>query len=231
MSAEPSQHADTVHLLLDKSRPEEERLQALLALAQSNLVPTCIDALVELLHDENEKVDLRCSVALVLGRTGGATAIDALITLARHAQPQIRNYVAQALGDTNDINVAPTLVESLEDEDNHVFASAAEALGKLGPHVVPVLCEVLDTGADDARCVAAWQLGELRDIRGVDTLLKQARHNDNQDIQALCLWALGEVGQHRPDVLEVVGWAQQQDAPEIRLRADVAIKKIVRHVN
>lgn len=216
--------------ILDTGLPVNERLQALLQLAQVGAA-AYIEPLTSILNDEQENLDLRCSVALVLGKTAHEDAVAALAQQARHPDARLRNYCVQGLGLSQHMQAAPVMLESLLDSNNAVFASAAQGLGHFGNAVVPLLCELLANGPDDARCVAAWQLGELQDRRAIPTLLEQGRHNSNTDIQALCLWALGEIGVHSKEIMALLQWAIQVSEPEVRLRAETALKKIVRHVN
>jgi HEAT repeat protein len=237
-------------LLSNKEALQTERLEALLALVREKSAGlACIDALLERLHDEAESMDFRCSVALALGHLMGELStytlqpegllapLGALSQLAKQPETPMRlkTYALQALGNSGYVEVAPVLIAALQEADNNVFGSAADALGQLGRRVgrsiIPLLCEVLETAADDARCVAAWQLGELRDATALEPLLQQARYHSNKDVQALCLWALGRLGQHNPKVLDVMQWAKQEASPEIRLRAETALKKIVSRFN
>jgi HEAT repeat protein len=237
-------------LLSNRDVLQTERLEALLALVREESAGmACIDTLLERLHDETEEMDFRCSVALALGHLMGQlsrytlqpehllTPLEALSHLVKQKETPVRlkNYALQALGSSGYVEVAPVLITALQESDNNLFGSAADALGQLsrrvGRPLIPLLCEVLETAADDARCVAAWQLGELRDATALEPLLKQARYNGNKDVQALCLWALGQLGQHNPQVLEVMQWAKQEATPEIRLRAETALKKIVSRFN
>jgi HEAT repeat protein len=237
-------------LLTNREALQTERLEALLALVREESAGmACIGTLLERLHDETEEMDFRCSVALALGHLMGQlstytlqpehllTPLQALSQLVKQPETPVRlkTYALQALGSSGFVEVAPVLIAALQESDNNLFGSAADALGQLSQRVrrpiIPLLCEVLETAADDARCVAAWQLGELRDATALEPLLQQARYHSNKDVQALCLWALGQLGQHNPQVLAVMQWAKQEATPEIRLRAETALKKIVSRFN
>lgn len=217
--------------VLNTSLSDQARMDALLEAYQSDQ-PIAVDVLASLLENASESTDLRGAAALVLGKLASQPAMAVLLQQRHHPDEQVRLYVIQALTLSGRAELAaPALVDALSDSSNKVFASAAEGLGQLGRNVEPLLCDVLATGAEDARCVAAWQLGELRSQSAIPQLVQQARHNPNPDIQALCIWALGEIGQHHQAVMDMLKWARRQQAPEIRLRAETALKKIVRHVN
>jgi HEAT repeat protein len=223
-----------VNSLSDPSLSLPERLEALAQLVAEKATG-CIGSLGRLLNDEAQDMDFRCSVAMALGCLGeglaGLEAIGFLATQGNHANPLLRQTVMQALGESQNLEAATFIIKGLQDESDQVFGAAAEALGRLGSPMSPVLCALLETGKDDVRCVAAWQLGELAGKQAVPLLVEKARNDSNPDVQALCLWALGEIGLHTPEVLQVILWAKEQENPEIRLRAETAIKKVVRHAN
>jgi HEAT repeat protein len=160
-------------------------------------------------------------------------ALATLDSLRRHPDAPLRQYALEALVATQQPEVLPWLIEALADEDNAVFGAAAQGLGQFSTQAVPVLCELLSNpnAAPDARCVAAWQLGEVAGHEAVPVLVAQLRAANPTDVLALCLWALGEIGHHSPEVLAVLQWGKQQADPEIRLRAEAALKKVVRAFN
>jgi HEAT repeat protein len=158
--------------------------------------------------------------------------MDILKDMAHHENSTIKNYSVQALGLLGREEAVPILLDALKDEDNAIFASAAEALGRIGKPVVPHLIDLLKGGAaEDARCIAAWQLGTLRYTEAVPTLVQVIRNDKNPEVVALAIWALGEIGFGPADVLDTLSWAKTQEDPAINKRAEMAIKKITRHVN
>jgi HEAT repeat protein len=96
---------------------------------------------------------------------------------------------------------------------------------------MPYLIDLLTSGAEDARCVAAWQLGELGSALPVPALVNTLRHETSVSVMALCIWALGEIGMQSNEVIEILTHARRQANPDVRLRAETAIKKIARHCN
>jgi HEAT repeat protein len=211
----------------------QQRQDALLALLQTPDAVLHWALLAELLTNETEPLTLRCACALGLGRLATHYALEALQPLRHHADPTLRHYVIEALVTSQHPAVIPWLVAALYDTDNTVFAVAAQGLGQFGTQVVPSLRQVLDEAEApaDARCVAAWQLGEVGSREALPSLVHQAEYANHPDVQALCLWALGQLGQHTPEVLRVLQWGKQQPNPELRLRAETALKKVVRSVN
>lgn len=194
--------------------------------------PQCIPVFEEILSDPEENTDVRSAAALALGKVGGDRALELLKQMAADENGTLKNNTLHALGMTGREEAVPVLIDALNDEDNEVFASAAEALGRIGKPVVPHLIDLLNPGhAEDARCIAAWQLGSLRYTDAVTPLVDVVRNAKNPELIALSIWALGEIGAGTGDVIETLDWAKEQEDPAISRRADMAMKKIARHVN
>ncbi len=185
----------------------------------------------EILKDQDESEDIRSCVALALGKISGEIPFQILKSCAKDSNTTVRNYVIQALGMTYQEAAAPLLIQALEDSSNTVFASATEALNMLGSKATPYLIELLSTGADDARCIAAWQLGEMQEQDSIPALLENIKRGSSVSVIALCIWALGEIGLGTDEVLQILSEARKEPEPDVRLRAETAIKKIASHQN
>lgn len=221
---------DAIQILKEKSHAPSERLKALLVIVEK-FETEYFPLFEEILQDPNEIADVRSAVALALGKIAGERPFEILKSCSRDANPTVRNYVIQALGMTHEEAAAPILIDALSDDNNTIFASASEALGELGQKAAPYLIDLLESGAVDARCIAAWQLGEMRSVRSVPALVETIRREQNVPVIALCIWALGEIGMGSEEVLEILTQARKQPEPDVRLRAETAIKKIVRFAN
>jgi HEAT repeat protein len=220
-----------INIVRQKEYPLFSRLNAILYMVEK-FEPSCLPVLEEILNDMQEEADIRSAAALALGKVGGDRALEILKNMAHHENATIKNYSVQALGLLGREEGVPILLDALKDEDNAIFASAAEALGRIGKPVVPHLIDLLKSGtAEDARCIAAWQLGTLRYTEAVPTLVQVVRSDKNPEVIALAIWALGEIGFGPSDVLDTLNWAKTQEDPAINKRAEMAIKKITRHVN
>ncbi|MBX2859597.1 MAG: HEAT repeat domain-containing protein [Vampirovibrio sp.] len=239
-----------IDILKEKQQPLDQRFNALLIIANRFDI-SYLPVMEAILVDESEHPDIRSAVALTLGKV--AEQEMPILVFQESAEPEeeslrdiifnllsgytdtedvtLKNYVIQALGMMGSERVAPYLIDALKDENNVVFASAAESLGFIGRPVVPYLIEVLDEGADDARCVAAWQLGKLGYTDAIEPLLRTIRQVDNPEVVALSVWALGEIGYDGAEVLETLKWAKAHQEEDVSTRADRAIKKIARHIN
>ncbi|MDX2084385.1 MAG: HEAT repeat domain-containing protein [Candidatus Melainabacteria bacterium] len=219
-----------MHILQEKSQPSHVRMDAILSLM---VAPSAqlVAVLVDILSDRSEDPDVRSAVALTLGKLSSDEAFESLVAQAQSDNTTVRNYVLQALGNTGREEAVPILIRALQDPDNHVFASAADSLGRIGDSAIPYLMELLASGADDARCVAAWKLGEIQAEESVGALAKAVQADKNLDVAALSIWAIGEIGVASPSVMDVLQWARRQASPELHQRAAMAIKKIARHCN
>ena len=214
----------------EKSQPPKNRLDAILYIIdqfEAGFFPV----LETIVNDEEEHPDVRAAAALALGKVGGDRALDLLLAHSRSDDPTVRNHALHALVLLKREESIPVLVDALGDQNNTIFATAAEALGQFGRQALPYLIDLLEQGADDARCVAAWQLGELRYMDAVPALTETIRKESNPDVTALSIWALGEIGYGPEEVVTVLSEKAADDDPAIHERASRALKKISRHVN
>lgn len=221
-----------INIVRQKEYPPSSRLNAILYMVEKYQADECLRVFEEILSDPDEHPDVRSGAALALGKVGGDRALELLKKMAHEQDNTVRSYSVQGLGMLGREEVIPDLLNALKDEDNHVFASAAEALGRIGKPVVPHLISLLESGPrEDARCIAAWQLGTLQETEAVPFLVRVIREDKNTELVALSIWALGEIGHRADNVLEALNWARSQEDPAINKRAVMAIKKIARHVN
>ncbi len=220
-----------INIVRQKDYPPSSRMNALLYMMEK-FEPQCLPVLEEILTDPAEEPDVRSAAALALGKVGGDRALELLQKMAKSDDETIKNYSVQALGMTGREETVPILLNALKDQNNNVFASAAEALGRIGKPVVPHLINLLEASdAEDARCIAAWQLGTLRYTEAVPTLVKVVKDEKNPEVLALAIWALGEIGFGNEEIMGLLKQARSHEDPAINKRAEMAIKKITRHVN
>lgn len=87
------------------------------------------------------------------------------------SQPQVRRYLALALGRIGHPAAIPALVEHLEDPDLEVRLHSLWALGNIGdPDVSDAVAERLQDESSDVRTMAAYVLGVLGSPDTVDEL-------------------------------------------------------------
>jgi hypothetical protein len=219
--------------LTDDALPLEERLEALVAIVQGDNLDALM-ALVPLFEECALPSELLACLALALGEWGSIIAVETLIkAFNRETLPlQLRCYVLQGLARTEAPEALECLVEALKHDNNDVFSTAAEQLKQFGVLAIDVLCDVLAAGAPDAQCVAIWQLGELKAPQALGVINRVMSNPDTHlDVLALCVWALGRIGEATPTVLHLLDWALKHAEPEVRVRAQSARRKLTQALN
>lgn len=227
-------------LITDRTLSIDTRLDALFE-ATRTYEPEHFPLLAALITDDEESVELRSAIAVCFGKFGElalsesarAPFYNVLAGLRNHPDAKLRNYVMLGFGMMLEPEAIPFLIDALNDEDNAVFYTAADALVKLGRDAMPAVLELLtDSTEDDIRCVAAWKLGEMGYPESIDILLAVIDVNDTTtELRALCIWALGEIGFRTKAVVTALELAMDHPNSDIYERAQLALKKIARHSN
>ncbi len=119
----------------------------------------------------NRDAAVRSHVAGALGRARPAM-MEPLLKLASDPDDAVRCAAARALGDTGDARAAAKLVEMLSDQGRNVSDFAAGALTALGPAAGETLVRAFDGAGDDLQSKLTRQLGEIRDPRVADRLVR-----------------------------------------------------------
>jgi len=92
--------------------------------------PLAVDAIVDLLKDEDIEVQIWAAVAL--GMIGNSSATSGLVKALNDDTPQVRFFIVNALGEIGDRTATLPLVEKLSDITSMVRKETAKALGKIG---------------------------------------------------------------------------------------------------
>jgi HEAT repeat protein len=93
--------------------------------------------------------------------------------------PQIRRYLALAMGGLQDPRAAPALVESIQDEDSQTAFYSIWAIGNIGDKPsTPKIIETLESTDSGIRIISAYVLGALGDPRSIPPL--QAHLEDSE---------------------------------------------------
>ena len=120
--------------------------------------PASNDQTVEKLRDtlcnEEEKMFQRMRALFALRNIGGKPAVDSLAGAFQSSSALLKHEVAYVLGQMQDDNAVPYLIDRLEDleEDVMVRHEAAEALGAIGNKVA---MSTLEKFASDEEVVVA----------------------------------------------------------------------------
>ena len=107
----------------------------------------------------SEDVQQRIAAARALAAVEHADAIEVLGSAFGDASPQVRRWVAWALGEKSDLHAAIELIEALDDPDASVRCAAVAALG--GFSSAKLTAHIANRLADPSRAVqfeAAFQL-------------------------------------------------------------------------
>lgn len=93
--------------------------------------------------------------------------------------PQIRRYLALAMGGLQDSRAVPALQESIQDEDSQTAFYSIWAIGNIGDkQSTPKIIETLESTDSGIRIISAYVLGALGDPRSIPPL--QAHLEDSE---------------------------------------------------
>ncbi|MCI0447648.1 HEAT repeat domain-containing protein [bacterium] len=93
--------------------------------------------------------------------------------------PQIRRYLALAMGGLQDPRAVPALQESIQDEDSQTAFYSIWAIGNIGDKgSTPMIIETMESNDSGIRIISAYVLGALGDPRSIPPL--QAHLEDSE---------------------------------------------------
>ena len=106
------------------------------------------------LCDENEKMYQRMRALFALRNIGGKESVDALAAAYRSKSALLKHEIAYVMGQMQDTNAVPHLIDRLEDKDEDIMVrhEAAEALGAIGDRTA---LSVLEKFVNDDEVVIA----------------------------------------------------------------------------
>jgi HEAT repeat protein len=140
---------------------------------------------------KSESSYTRWEVASVLGHTGKAVAVDPLIDLIKDPDEQVRISAVGALGKLRDERAIEPLLTALRDEDDCVRTEALMALGEIGDgRAVGPLLEILNHIRQDSSGAAEWE--EEPSAQYLNDL-NQEEHNEMRSWAAFALGDIGDV--------------------------------------
>ncbi len=129
-----------------------------------------IPYLIKSLEDENTEVRRYSIRALI---SFGKQAVDPLIEVIKHPNPNVRAGAARALGDISDKKAVEPLLSIINDENIEVVFAVSWAIGKIGDNraVLPLI-QLLNHKNKDIRINAARSLGIIGNKNAKDILEK-----------------------------------------------------------
>jgi HEAT repeat protein len=145
--------------LIDALGDREGSVRRLAATALGELKdPRAIEELGMTLYDLHHEVGKAAAQALA---KFGPQAVDILIESLSHAEAGIRENAILALGNIQDMRVAPALIEMLHDPERTNQKQALQALGQLrDQRVLPVIKEIASNRGDRELGAMAKQILE-----------------------------------------------------------------------
>ncbi|MEI7636467.1 MAG: HEAT repeat domain-containing protein [Syntrophus sp. (in: bacteria)] len=184
--------------------------------------PVAVEPLIAALRNKNEPN--RPEIARILGDIRDVRSIDplkhamddpnpelakearsallkVLPTALKDSHPDVRLKAAKILQEIPAPEAVAPLIGALNDKDGNVRQSAAIALGKIGPPAVKSLIGLLKAPNPVIRCLAAEQLGNIRDPEALEPLLAALRDPD-PNVQWWAGWALGAMGETAEEALK-----------------------------
>jgi HEAT repeat protein/tetratricopeptide (TPR) repeat protein len=164
--------------------------------------------------------EVRRRAVAVLGRIGGAGAVEALLVAVRDASEAIQRPAIEMLARVGDPRATEALVRTLEESSSWaVRAGSASALGRLGAaRAAPALGRVLrqDSFAF-VRSAAAEALGRLGEGADLVVLEEAARGDSEPLVRLAAVRALGGLGPR--------GRAVLRDVRDTDPRVDAALRE------
>ena len=148
---------------------------------------------------------VRGAVAGALGRIGSTEAVPTLVSMLVDGNEVVRKGAAVGLGRISaaqeegsayDADVAVALIRALADPVYSVRYSAANALGRMGDDVVPLLAGAVGSGRPVARLMVIRALGATGSTKALKPL-SDALRSDLWNVRAFAAEAIGEIGPDR----------------------------------
>jgi HEAT repeat protein len=198
--------------LLEAGRTETTRGARLAAAVLGKIGEVCaIDPLFSV-HDHHDW-KVRGAIGGALGRIGTAGAVPPLVVLLTDENEVVRKSAAVGLGrvaararddaepDADaalalDRNVMESLAHALEDRHYSVRYSSADALARIGEVALPLLLEIGEGGANEARLVALRAAGRVGSRKALKPLVRVLGDSD-WAVRAYAAAAIGAIGADR----------------------------------
>jgi HEAT repeat protein len=181
---------------LTKPLQYEEDVQSFSWIAQMEVEPTLLTAIVELcMKDSNELV--RAAAVEALGEFQDAAFSVLFVSTLHDPSELVRLEAMSALGKLDEQVFLDDLILKINDPSELVQEEAKKILGNLSPSLhhritFELLLQLLQDGQENLRALAAWLLGERGDIRATDFLLA-AQQDESPMVQEAVNWALEQL--------------------------------------
>jgi hypothetical protein len=153
--------------------------------------------------------------------------VEALRQAMADADPSVRQWAIERLGEQGDAQAFPHLLAALDDADSRVRQAALTSLSQYGEMAREPLQALLRSEQDDAVRIAALQvLGQVgRGDEEAIAFLRQMPMDDEPHLRAAVVETLGQVG--GPRATDALHAAAHDADPEVRI---AALRALALHV-
>lgn len=156
-----------------------------------HITPDLKTNLIVAVRDPDPKV--RAIIVMILGKMGGVSVVDLLISCLADRDDRVRANAVEALLEVADISVAEKIVPCLYDSNNRVRGNAIMTLWKLGYYnVYNNIVEMFHSDDKWMRASVAFAIGELKDIRFFPVLISNLKDKD-ADVRRNVVKALSKI--------------------------------------
>jgi HEAT repeat protein len=183
---------DVLDVLLQALRDETDILvREDISFALMNLGDNAIDALVDLLQDDDPNV--RHHAAHTLGKIGNPIVIDDLVGVLHDESDTVVHKAVYALGQIGDVRAVSGLVKILGHPNADVQTNLVKALTYFGASSIPYITGYLKADDWAVREQAVDILGQIQD-QSVIPLLKQSLADPDWRVRLSAVNAIGNYG-------------------------------------
>lgn len=159
-------------------------------------------------------VAVRLAAVEALAPMKDSAAVEPMTTLLGDDSAAIRRAVVAALALRGGFRVVEPLVSALEDRDPDVRATAATAVYK----------RLMTDPDGDARKATAAALGRIRDVNGIDSLVKAVMDSD-EGVRVAAIKALQSIGDVRAVAPLIIVLAHEQVRQKATGRSSLLVER------
>lgn len=142
-----------------------------------------VEPLIQVMDDENERIDVRNHAICVLGEIGDRRAVEPLIQVLKNKEEEtsVRMGATRALAEIGDRRALEPLIQAMNDKDESVRNHAEYALIQFGETAVESLIQVMNDENEtiEVRSHAAEALSRIGEGHAVEPFIETLNEDDN----------------------------------------------------
>jgi HEAT repeat protein/beta-lactamase regulating signal transducer with metallopeptidase domain len=163
---------------------------------------------------------VRAKIAWALGEIGDARAVEALGSVVRDPEVEVRRQAVEALGELESKAAVPMLLPALRDSDVETRKNAAEALGQLqSADAIAGLSVATRDSEPEVRKQAVEALGQISDKRALPAL-EAATRDHEAEVRRQAVEAIGQLDDLRAAPPAVIAATRDADRAVRRAAAE-----------